>query len=66
MIKGEAHLNRVRFSFYQGRNYFLSAPRMVKTVVPQTVQGPFKAGLPFFVVTRWGSFISVFFLHFTQ
>jgi hypothetical protein len=35
-------------------------------VVPQTVHDPFIAGLPFFIVTGFGSFCSVFFLHFTQ
>jgi len=46
--------------------YFFSAPRMALTVVPQTEHWPFKAGLPFFMVTFWPFFISVLVLHFTQ
>jgi hypothetical protein len=34
--------------------------------VPQTAQVPFMACLPFFMVTSFGFFISVFFLHLTQ
>jgi len=39
---------------------------MRKTLVPQFGQVPFAAGRPFFNVTSFGSFISTFFLHFTQ
>lgn len=35
-------------------------------VVPHTGHVPFDAGLPFFRVTLFGSFISRFALHFTQ
>lgn len=35
-------------------------------VVPHTGHVPFVAGLPFFKVTGFGSFISRFALHFTQ
>jgi hypothetical protein len=45
---------------------FLAELRIAFTVVPQTTHWPFKAGLPFFMVTRWASFNSVFFLHLTQ
>ncbi len=45
---------------------FFSEPRIAFCVVPQTEQVPLRAGFPFFMVTRWGSFISVFFLHLTQ
>ncbi len=34
--------------------------------MPQTEQVPFRACLPFFMVTSLGFFISVFFLHLTQ
>jgi hypothetical protein len=34
--------------------------------VPQTAQVPFIACRPFFIVTSWAFFISVFFLHLTQ
>jgi len=34
--------------------------------VPQVGQMPFVAGLPFFIVTDFGFFISFFFLHLTQ
>ena len=34
--------------------------------VPQTVQGPCRAGLPFFMVMCWESFISRLSLHLTQ
>ncbi len=45
---------------------FFSEPRIAFCVVPQTEHVPLRAGFPFFMVTRWGSFISVFFLHLTQ
>ena len=45
---------------------FFSAPRIVLIVVPQTEQWPLRAGLPFFMVTFWASFISLLVLHFTQ
>jgi len=34
--------------------------------VPHLGQVPFNAGLPFFSLTFFGFFISLFFLHFTQ
>ena len=43
-----------------------SAFPMRKRVVPQTGQVPLVAGLPFFIVTCCGSFISRLVLHFRQ
>jgi hypothetical protein len=46
--------------------YFFAVLRIALTVVPQTAHCPFKAGLPFFMVTFCPFFISVLVLHFTQ
>src|SRR5438094_9971240 len=54
----------LQVSFVQAVLFF--PPWKLCTVVPQTAQVPFNACLPFFIVTSWGSFISVFFLHLTQ
>ena len=40
--------------------------KMRVSFVPQTVQGPCRAGLPFFMVICWKSFISRLSLHLTQ
>jgi len=40
--------------------------KMRVSFVPQTVQGPCRAGLPFFMVICWESFISRLSLHLTQ
>ena len=44
---------------------YLEAP-ILNILVPQVLQVPFVAGLPFFIVIAWGFFISLFDLHFTQ
>src|SRR2546430_11498835 len=46
--------------------YAFFSLRKLCTVVPQTEQVPFMACLPFFMVTSFASFISLFCLHFTQ
>jgi hypothetical protein len=64
MVQAMHHL---LLAFYGWLIYaFFSEARIAFCVVPQTEQVPLRAGLPFFIVTRWGSFISVFFLHLTQ
>lgn len=45
--------------------YFFPLP-IWNIFVPQVAHVPLIAGLPFFMVTAVGSFISVFALHFTQ
>jgi hypothetical protein len=39
---------------------------ILNILVPQVVQMPWVAGLPFFIVTFFSSFISLFDLHLTQ
>lgn len=41
-------------------------PPILKILVPQTGHVPVVAGLLFFITMRWGFWISLFALHFTQ
>lgn len=45
--------------------YYYFAP-ILNILVPQTEQMPWVAGLPFFIVTFFSSFIILFALHLTQ